>query len=111
MTCAGRSVANGPKEEPPAWDGGLFLGDELRDERRDAAVVTQTQPETHEAGAKGPTKRTGRRRLGGAAQSGHACCGELVPQFGGQLENGRAPSLTYHGTGRRESASVDRPSA
>jgi hypothetical protein len=72
----------------------LILGNELRDERRDVAVVTQAQPETYETGAEGPSKRARRPRRGIAAESFRVGSGELAPELGAQLENVVLLSLT-----------------
>jgi hypothetical protein len=64
----------------------------LRYERRDAAVVSQAQPEADERGARGPAERAGGCTRGRSLQGGHSGGSELLPDLVHvRLQHGRPP--------------------
>jgi hypothetical protein len=69
----------------------------LRYERRDAALVSQSQPEAYERGTGGPAKRTGGCARGRPVQGGQSGGSELLPDLRCvRLQHGRPPlSIKY----------------
>ena len=68
----------GTRPEP-----GTHAASRLRYERRDAALVSQSQPEANEARRDRPTERAGVDGHRRAVQGGHSGGGELVPDLRG----------------------------